>query len=151
MQCQKNKRELNLKNRNMKAINFKNEYYEITQQRGDFYYAKNSRGKVKVFATKDVEVIEIDQMPKTKVYKTKKSEPVKVDPILTWKDIALSINDKWNQNSTWKLAEQTIYNINAFDNEFIKSILMQAIKNDRISEKQAYCLAKYGVETGQLK
>lgn len=53
----------------MKAINFNNDTYKINSERGDFYYTENNKGKVKCFSKNSVEVIEIDEMPKAKVYK----------------------------------------------------------------------------------
>ena len=59
-------------NKIMNAINHNNEIFKITSERGDFYYTENNKGKVKVFAKNSVEVIEIDEMPKAKVYKVAK-------------------------------------------------------------------------------
>lgn len=81
----------------------------------------------------------------------RKKEDVKVDPIKTWQDIAMSVNNQWNDNSTWKLAEQAFGKLDAKDNAFIRSLLDSMFLKGRLSEKQAYFLAKFGVETGQLK
>ena len=35
-----------------------------------------------------------------------KKAPAKREPVKVWQDIGMSVNDKWNRNSTWKLAEQ---------------------------------------------
>lgn len=53
----------------MKAINFKNENYKITSEKGDFYITENNKGKLKMFAKKDVEVIEIESLAPVKQYK----------------------------------------------------------------------------------
>ncbi len=52
----------------MKAIIENKDTYEITGERGDFFITKSNRGKVKMFAKKDVEVVDIDSMPKAKKY-----------------------------------------------------------------------------------
>ena len=71
--------------------------------------------------------------------------------IQTWKRIALTVNDKINNNSTWKLAEKKFAEINPNGNNFIDSLLNDwMFGKGRLSEKQAYFLAKYGVETNQL-
>lgn len=134
----------------MKAINYKNSYYEVTEERGNFYYGKDSKGKIKVFAKNDVEIIELDSLPKSKSYKTKKVSEKPVDPIQTWKDIALSVNDKWNQHTSWILAGQTFGKMNPMGNTFIESLLDAMFSKGHLTEKQAYYLAKFGVETNQL-
>lgn len=70
--------------------------------------------------------------------------------IQTWKSIALSVNDKWNRNSEWKLAEETFGKIDNQGNEFISSLLKSMFSFGRLSEKQAYFLAKFAVETNQI-
>lgn len=135
----------------MKAINYKNTYYKIVEERGDFYYGEDAKGKVKAFAKKDVEVVEVESLPKAKSYKTKKVAEKPVDPIQVWKNIALSVNNKWNENSKWKLAEQTFGRMSANGNKFIESLLDWMFGKGVLSEKQAYSLAKFCVETGQLK
>lgn len=133
----------------MKAVLSNNNYFEITGERGDFFVCKDAKGKVKMFAKKDVKVEEIESMPKTRKFNTKKVV-VKADPIKTWQDIAMSVNNKWNENNTWKLAEQAFGRIDAKGDTFIQSLLDSMFTNGRLSEKQAYCLAKFGVESGQL-
>jgi hypothetical protein len=53
----------------MKAINFNNEIFKINSEKGDFYVTENNKGKLKMFAKHEVEVIEIEEMPKAKVFK----------------------------------------------------------------------------------
>lgn len=134
----------------MKAINYKNSYYKVIEERGDFYYGEDAKGKVKAFAKKDVEVVEVEALPKQKSFKVNKVAKKVVDPIQTWKEIALSVNNKWNENTTWKLAEQTFGKLNAKGDKFIESLLDWMFNKETLSEKQAYFLAKFGVETGQL-
>lgn len=79
-----------------------------------------------------------------------KKEAVKVNPIIVWQNIAMSVNNKWNENSTWVLAEQVFGRLDAKGDAFIESLLDSMFQKNRLSEKQAYYLAKFGVETGQL-
>ena len=134
----------------MKAFELNKKYYEVVEIRGNYIYGKDNGGKIKCVLNSSVEIVEIESLPKLKKYTTKKKVEVKVDPIQTWKDIALSVNDKWNSNSTWKLAEQKFSKINAKGNSFIESLLNSMFIKNRITEKQAYYLAKYGVENGYL-
>lgn len=134
----------------MKAINYKNSYYKVIEERGNFYYGEDAKGKVKVFAKKDVEVVEMESLPKQKSYKPKKAVEKVIDPVQSWKNIALSVNNKWNENSTWKLAEQTFGKMSAKGDKFIESLLDCMFGKGMLSEKQAYFLAKFGVESGQL-
>jgi hypothetical protein len=70
--------------------------------------------------------------------------------IQMWKNVALSVNDKWNQNSTWKLAQDNFGRVRANGDKFIESLLDWMFSKGRLSEKQAYCLARFAVTTGQL-
>lgn len=134
----------------MKAFELNKKNYEVVEIRGNYIYGKDNGGKIKCVLNSSVEIVEIESLPRLKKYTTKKKVEVKVDPIQTWKDIALSVNDKWNSNSTWKLAEQEFSKINAKGNSFIESLLDSMFMKDRLTEKQAYYLAKYGVENGYL-
>ena len=134
----------------MKAFELNKKYYEVVEIRGSYIYGKDSAGKVKCVLNSSVEIVEVESFPKAKKYTSKKKAEVKADPIQTWKDIALSVNDKWNSNSTWKLAEQAFSKINAKGDKFIESLLDSMFMKDKLSEKQAYYLAKYGVENGYL-
>lgn len=134
----------------MKAFQFKNQYYEVVEERGSYIYGKNASGKIHCMPKSEAVVEEIDALPKTKKYTTKKRAEVKVDPVETWKNIALSVNDQWNQNATWQLASQSFSKIDPKCNSFIQSLLDAMFVNERLSEKQAYYLAKYGVENGYL-
>ena len=53
----------------MKAIVEKGISYKITGERGDFFIVEDNKGKGKMFCKKDVEVIEIESLPKVKIYK----------------------------------------------------------------------------------
>jgi hypothetical protein len=72
------------------------------------------------------------------------------EKIQTWKKIALSVNDKWNSNSTWKLAKDCFGKIDSKGNDFIESLLNWMFDKGHLSEKQAYFLAKFAIETNQL-
>jgi hypothetical protein len=52
----------------MKAIIEKKETYKITSEKGDFFITENNRGKVKMFAKRDVEVVEVSELKKAKKY-----------------------------------------------------------------------------------
>lgn len=135
----------------MRAIKLFSRIYEIIKEEGDFYYGKDKNGRVKLFPKESAIVIEIDKMPRSRSGRSNKSKACEENPIETWKNIALSVNDKWNSNSTWKLAEESFGKLNTNGNEFIESLLDSMFKRGRLSEKQAYYLAKYAVESGQLR
>lgn len=122
----------------MKTINLNGKTYEVTSERGDFFVCKDSKGKVKMFAKKEVEVIEIESMRKTKVYKQLTS---------TFK----SHNYDREKTAIIDMAQNNPYSLNQFSDhenatEIVKSIVAQAkIKMD-MSEKQAYMIAKFAEE-----
>lgn len=58
----------------MKAIIDNGTTYKVTGERGDFTITEDVKGKVKLFQTSTVEIVEIEEMPKSKVYK-KGSKP----------------------------------------------------------------------------
>jgi len=65
-----------VKTNKMKAINFKNETFKVTGEKGDFIICLDSKDKVRMFAKKDVEVIEIEDMViVAKSEKSKKLNP----------------------------------------------------------------------------
>ena len=134
----------------MKAFQFKNQYYKVIEERGDFFYGENASGKVVCRLKSETTIEEIEALPKARKYYNKKRTEVKADPIQTWKNIALSVNDRWNSNSTWLLAQQAFSKVMANGNTFIQSLLDAMFIKERLSEKQAYYLAKYGVENGFL-
>ena len=53
----------------MKAIIQNNITYKVTGERGEFTITEDAKGKVKMFQTANVEIIEIESMPKAKVFK----------------------------------------------------------------------------------
>lgn len=59
----------------MNAIINNNQTYKVTSERGDFWITEDIKGKVKMFAKKDVEVVEVSEMPKAKIYKQMKATP----------------------------------------------------------------------------
>ena len=135
----------------MKTFPKNNKVYKITQERGDYYFGEDNRGKVECILKTQAEVVEMDSLPKAKKYYHKAAAPVKVDPVQTWKEIALSVNNKWNQNSTWQLAADKFGKLRTNGDAFIESLLNSMFNQGRLSDKQAYYLAKFGVESGQLK
>lgn len=57
----------------MKAIIEKNETYKITSERGSFFVTENNKGKLRTFEKTKVQVIEIEEMPNSKIFKTTKA------------------------------------------------------------------------------
>ena len=58
----------------MKAIIDNGATYKVTGERGAFTITEDVKGKVKMFQTSTIEIVEIEEMPKAKVYK-KGSKP----------------------------------------------------------------------------
>ena len=58
----------------MKAIIDNGTTYKVTGKRGVFTITEDVKGKVKMFQTSTIEIVEIEEMPKAKVYK-KGSKP----------------------------------------------------------------------------
>jgi hypothetical protein len=53
----------------MKAIIDNKITYKVTGERGMYTITECGKGKVKMFLTTTIEIIEIDEMPKSKVYR----------------------------------------------------------------------------------
>jgi len=53
----------------MKVIIEKGITYKVTGEKGSFTICEDNKGKVKMFQTCAVEVVEVTEMPKAKVYK----------------------------------------------------------------------------------
>jgi hypothetical protein len=68
----------------MKAIIENNTTYKVTGERGDFTICENVNGKIKMFQTSSIEIVEIETMPKAKVFK--KSKPVSNSAHLAFKN-----------------------------------------------------------------
>ena len=125
---------------------------------------KGERGIVSAIITKSTGYVEVTLESGRKVKEmafnltdkdgnTLKKKPAKKvvekkmeDPVQTWKNIALSVNDRWNQNSLYKLAVSSFDKIRQGKDQFIDSLLDSFFNKGRLSEKQAYYLAKYYVE-----
>ena len=58
----------------MKAIIDNGTTYKVTGERGVFTITEDVKGKVKMFQSSTVEIVDIEEMPKAKVYK-KGSKP----------------------------------------------------------------------------
>ena len=58
----------------MKAIIENNITYKVTGERGSFTICEDVNGKIKMFQTKNIEIVEIESLPKAKVFK--KSTPM---------------------------------------------------------------------------
>ena len=57
----------------MKAIIENGNTYKVTGERGAFTITEDVKGKIKMFQTSTIEIVEIDEMPKAKIYKQQKS------------------------------------------------------------------------------
>lgn len=57
----------------MKAIIENGNTYKVISERGAFTVCEDSKGKCKMFETSKIEVVEINEMPKAKVYKSTKT------------------------------------------------------------------------------
>ena len=91
-----------------------------------------------------------------------KAKPAKAEPkVLTaaeiienkiWsaKKIFLAVNDRWNSNSSYKLACTILDKINTNGNSFMASVVEQFYSKNFLSELQAQHLAKFAVETNQF-
>lgn len=53
----------------MNAIIDNNITYKVTGERGMYLITEDNKGKVKMFLKSEVTIVEIDEMPKAKVYK----------------------------------------------------------------------------------
>jgi len=65
----------------MKAIIEKGITYRVTGEKGVFTITEDVKGKIKMFQTSTIEVLEINEMPKAKVYKKNTSTKVSADTI----------------------------------------------------------------------
>lgn len=54
----------------MKAIIENKITYKITGEKGDFFITENNKGKLKMFAKRNVTIVELAEMPKAKAYKS---------------------------------------------------------------------------------
>lgn len=57
----------------MKAIIENGNTYKVTGERGAFTITEDVKGKIKMFQTSTITIVDIEQMPIAKVYKNKKS------------------------------------------------------------------------------
>lgn len=73
------------------------------------------------------------------------------DNIRCWANIAMSVNEQLNQNPTWKLAESKYGSMNTNGNKYIENLKSIMFTQNHLTYSQAYQLARYGVESGQLK
>ena len=121
----------------MKAIIENEKTYQVTGERGDFFIATDAKGKVNFFLKNEVEIVEIDEMPKEKVYRKSVSKKVSYD--YTIRLIAALLEENWNAHYILNAIEDIVE-----PTEIIVSICNQANKNRGfISEKQLFVLAKF--------
>lgn len=69
--------------------------------------------------------------------------------IQTVKKVLLSVNNQWNEQTRYQSACNTLEHLDVRGNQFIES-LRSSFFNGNLSEKQAYCLARFIVETNQF-
>jgi hypothetical protein len=61
----------------MKAIIENGKTYKVISERGSFTVCEDSKGKCKMFQTSTIEVVEINEIPKEKVYKQNRTSEEK--------------------------------------------------------------------------
>ena len=60
---------ITFKTKTMETFTIKGTTYKITGEKGDYFIAEDNRGNMKIAAKRDVEVVEIETMPKVKHYR----------------------------------------------------------------------------------
>jgi len=65
----------------MKAVINNGVTYKVVSEKGAFTVTEDSKGKIKMFQTSTIEVVEIESMPKAKVYYKSKSTKVSADTL----------------------------------------------------------------------
>lgn len=120
----------------MKAFTIQNTTYQVTQERGQFIYGTDNSGKVKCVQVGTVEIVEIEALPKAKVYKSAgKSTSVSYDMTIS------KINQILHETTSGRVLRSKL---TGEVPEIVTSILNQAdYKSGQISEKQVFVLAKF--------
>ena len=67
---------------------------------------------------------------------------------IEFENMFLSVNDRMNQNSTYNTACRILGKLNTNGNDFLESLKTSFLKYNRLSEKQAYYLAKEAAKQG---
>lgn len=137
----------------MNAIINNNQTYKVTSERGDFWITEDIKGKVKMFAKKDVEVVEVSEMAKAKTFK-KSTTVAKVMTIeQRIQEMKIRLLEVVSENPSKTILTIVECELNAITgNEFIDSLKNQWFNvlvsgRGSFSEKQAYFLAKFLIET----
>lgn len=125
---------------------FVKKYVNLTKDDGKPYYEEENKPEPKdTFKKKNVTVKQSAAKPKQTT----------AQKIASMKDIILAVNDKWNNNSGAKLAEYELGKIPDDAPDIVKNIADTAIdiyignkkrKQNKLTDKQAYVVAKYLVD-----
>lgn len=122
----------------MKAIKVKNQVYELTGERGDFYVAKDNKGKVKVFAKIECEVVEIEKIEK-KTYKKSATKTVSAEQL---KKNTVNYIIDWLPSMIADYRARTfLTELSELDNSMVRDIANKALRGAELSNKQLYVLA----------
>lgn len=114
-------------------------YAKLTNEDGTPFYTEPAK--------------KVNPCKKTKTQYTPKpmtAEEKQASDIQTAKGFFLSVNDRWNSNTKYKVACQMLDKVQAKGNKFIESLIGSFYDKNFLSEKQAYALAKFAVETNQF-
>jgi len=123
----------------MNAIVDNGKTYKVTGERGDFWITEDGFGKIKMFVKKNVEVVEISEMPKVKKFKPSYgSGSGRVNTYISL--VQSELDDTCSGRTIFaKISDSGIEMT-----DIVKSILNQAnVKSGRISDKQVYVVAKF--------
>lgn len=123
----------------MKAIIENGKTYKVTGEKGDFWIAELN-GKVKVFAKRNVEVVEVEEIKEKKYRKPSAKSSNKNSNVNLI--ISLIQSELDNSCSARRIIARIESQVDMTD--IVKSILSQANnKGGNISEKQVYVVAKF--------
>lgn len=88
----------------MKAVINNGITYKVTTEKGSYTYTEDVKGKVKCFLTSEIEVVEIEEMPKAKVFK-KIAKKVNTTPHRPWDSLTQDEKDAFNERMAKKAYE----------------------------------------------
>lgn len=130
----------------MKAVIENKKAYEVTGERGDFWICKDGKGKVRMFAKHLVEVSEVEKIDKPKYreasVKPRTDEQVRNHEINRIKEWLPALLEDSNGGMVFLQEVKDASNAN----EMVNNIASYAMRAKRISEKQAYVVARFAVE-----
>lgn len=119
-------------------------YVEVT-------YNSGTVKKEMAFNLKTTDGADLKKKPAKPEPKVLTPEEKQAADIQEVKVILLSVNDKWNENTRYKLAQYMLGKVSTKGHEREEQMnsMIDQWFNGRISEKQAYCMAWFMVTTGQ--